>query len=245
MKKVNKKNEPETPKKTIHPWRPCPLGEHWVITHPYRVPPSKTHPQGNLATQRGHCRTNRSKKDHLYKDDIVEMAQRHFEKLSGPPAANDLGFRNQGNKYDGLMRGWTQYWNDVLQPNSPLDADLVKALIASESGFNPKEWNRRKGENAAYGLMQVLNKSVQLLKNPKELKDHFVDLDDGDMTDPNFSICAGIRWLFRKKEILEKRAGCAISWRDVVAEYKATEPDDPKLMPRFDDYYRKLKGTEK
>lgn len=39
--------------------------------------------------------------------------------------------------------------------------------------------------------------------------------------------------------------GCAISWRDVVAEYKATEPDDPKLMPRFDDYYRKLKGTEK
>lgn len=244
MKTTNKKIKSEKPKEKVHPWRPCPIGEHWVITHPYHVRPSKIHPDGSIATQSGHCRINRSKKDHLYKDDIVEMAQRHFKKLSGPPAANNLGFRNRGNKYDDLIRGWTRYWNDVLRPTDSLDPDLVKALIASESGFNPKEWNHLKGDSAAYGLMQVLNKSVQLLKNPKELRDHFVDLDNDDMTDPNFSICSGTRWLFRKKEILEKRVGHPFSWRDVVADYKGTEPNDPKLMPRFDDYYRKLKAVK-
>jgi hypothetical protein len=208
------------------------------------VRPSKTHPNGSVATKRGHCRKNRSKKDHLYKDDIIEMAQRHFDKLSGPPAANDLGFRNRGNNYDRLIRGWTQYWNDILRPQEPLDPDLVKALIASESSFNPSEWNRRKGNEAAYGLMQVLNKSVQLLKNSKELRDHFVDLDNDDMTDPNLSICAGIRWLFRKKQILESKATKAVPWRDVVAEYKGVKPNESKLMPRFDSYYRSLKKTE-
>ena len=84
-----------------------------------------------------------------------------------------------------------------------------------------------------------------MLKNPKELRDHFVDLDNDDMTDPNFSICTGTRWLIRKKEILEKRVGHPASWRDVVADYKGTEPNDPKLMSRFDDYYRKLKEVKK
>ncbi len=81
-------------KKFVHPWRPCPLGEHWVITHPYDVRPSKKHPDGSRAIQHGHCRTNRSKKDHLYKDVIIEIAERHFGRLKGPPAANDLDFDN-------------------------------------------------------------------------------------------------------------------------------------------------------
>ena len=93
--------------------------------------------------------------------------------------------------------------------------------------------------------MQVLNGSVQLLKNPKELADHFVDLDDADMAEPNSSICAGIRWLFRKKQLLEKKAGQPVSWRDAVADYKGVKPDDKKLMPRFDGYYQKLKGAGK
>jgi hypothetical protein len=245
VKKKNKKTKSEKPKKFVHPWRPCPLGEHWVITHPYHVRPSETHPDGGIATQSGHCRTNRSKKDHLYKDDIVEVAKRHFGQLSGPPIANDLEFHNGGNKYDDLIRGWTQYWNDVLQSKDPLDPDLVKALIASESGFKPDEWNHRKGDDAAYGLMQVLNKSVRFLKDPKELQDHFVNLNEEDMTDPNFAICAGIRWLFRKKQIAEANAKHAVPWRDVVADYKGVTPEDQKLMPRFDRYFRMLKNAEK
>lgn len=225
----------------IHPWRPCPLGQHWVITHPYHVRPSQKHPEGQIASQTGHCRSSPSKKDHLYKDDIIEISHRYFSSLVGPPAPNDLGFDNIGNEYDHYIRGWTQYWNEVLNPEDKLDPDLVKALIASESSFNPHAWNHLKGGDGAYGLMQVLNKSVALLKHSKELSNHFVNLSQEDMKDPNLSICAGIRWLFRKKQILESRAKNSVGWRDVIADYKGITPNDKRLMPRFDKYYRLLK----
>ncbi len=229
----------------IHPWRPCPLGQHWVITHRNSVKPSKENPQGGTAIQSGHCRKNPSKKDHLYKDDIIEISQRYFSDLQGSPSSNDLGFGSDNNIYDSLIRGWTQYWNDVLKPKDPLDADLVKALIASESGFKKDAWNGIKGGGGAHGLMQVLNKSVPLLGDAKELNDHFVNLTKDDMKDPNLSICAGIRWLFRKKQIVESRRGNSVAWRDVVAYYKGIEPTDKKLMPRFDKFFKTLKGAEK
>ena len=226
----------------VHPWRPCALGKHWVSAHTRNRISSK----GNPYTQSvgGYCRTNPSHQDHLYKDDIYEVSENHFSKLSGPPAANELTFKGIGNKYDHLIRGWTRYWNDVLQPSDLLDPDLIKALIASESSFNPNAYNGLKGDNAARGLMQVLNKSVQLLKNSKELRDHFVNLDEDDMKDPNLTICAGIRWLFRKKQILESRRKQKVSWRDAVADYKGVKPDEKKLMPRFDSYYNALKGIK-
>lgn len=65
-----------------------------------------------------------------------------------------------------------------------------------------------------------------------------------DMKDPNLSVCAGTRWLFRKKQILEARLKRPVSWRDTVAEYKAISPDEKILMPKFDEYYRKLKGAK-
>lgn len=225
---------------TVHPWRPCPLGQHWVSEHPYHVPPSKKHPEGIVVSQAGHCRSNRSKKDHLYKDDIIEITKRHFAKLKGPPSPNDLGFNGVGNDYDALIRGCARYWNDVLRPSEPLDPDLVKAMIASESSFDPNAWNRKKGMAAATGLMQVINASVRWLKDPTELKDHFVNLSDSDMTEPTLNICAGTRWLFRKKQLAEAIAKHAISWRDAVAAYKGVKPDDKRLMPKFDRYYRRL-----
>lgn len=91
--------------------------------------------------------------------------------------------------------------------------------------------------------MQVLNESVQFLKSPKELQDHFVNLDEDDMTDPNLSICAGIRWLFRKKQILEAKAGKLISWREAIIRYKGGKEGD-KLITRFDEYLSHLKGKK-
>lgn len=219
-----------------HQWRPCPLGKHWVSAH------SRTRESSRgiayVQNVRGHCRTNRSHLDHLYRDDIREIAEKHFSKLTGPPAKDDFEFFDKGNKYDHLIRGWTQYWNDVLKPKDPLDPDAVKALIATESSFNPNAWNHKKGKDGAHGLMQVLNGSVQLLKNPKELRDHFVNLDEDDMTDSNMSICAGIRWLFRKKQILESEAKKPMSWREAIIKYKKAEK---KHIDRFDKYYRRLK----
>lgn len=59
----------------------------------------------------------------------------------------------------------------------------------------------------------------------------------------NFSICAGIRWLFRKKQLAEAKAKRPVSWREAVIEYKHAKPND-KHMARFDDYYSQLKGKK-
>jgi soluble lytic murein transglycosylase-like protein len=54
-----------------------------------------------------------------------------------------------------LIAEWTQYWNQLLNPKIPLDPYLVKALIASESDFNPEAIPPGGGPNSARGLMQV------------------------------------------------------------------------------------------
>ena len=176
------------PAKKVHPWRPCPLGQHWVIAHPKH----KTSKRGRAYVQdvKGHCRENRSRKDQLYRDDIHEVAARHFSKLTGPPALDNFAFKAKGNRYDHLIRGWTRYWNEVLRPADPLDPDVVKALIA-----------------------------VRLLKSPKELRDHFINLNE--------------------KEIADAKAGQPLSWREAIIKYKVASA---KLIGRFDRYLRRLKG---
>lgn len=117
-----------------HLWRPCPLGKHWVSAHSR----TRTSSKGKVYTQnvRSYCRTGSSHLDHLNKDEIQEVADQNFQSLKGLPTQNDLGFKGIGIKYDTLIRGWTQFWNDVLKPSDPLDSDVIKALIASESSFN-------------------------------------------------------------------------------------------------------------
>jgi len=50
-----------------------------------------------------------------------------------------------------------------MNPDVPLDPNLVKALIASESGFEPTQLANKKNSNSARGLMQVTNDSRKLL----------------------------------------------------------------------------------
>lgn len=161
--------------------------------------------------------------------------------------SNPLDFGPAGSEFDSLIRGWTQYWNDVLKSREPLDPDLVKALIASESGFNPRSWNQKRGRNSAWGLMQVRSDTVQFLKNPQELRDHLVNLTNDDMKDPNLNICAGIRWLFRKKTLEEARQKKPVTWREAVRKYKGYDESDPdqRGLKEFDKYFAQLKGHRK
>ena len=80
-------------------------------------------------------------KDQLYLDEIQEISKQHFSYLKNKPCSIDLGFKNKfvdGSQYDDLIAGWTQYWNEIFQPEIFLDPNTVKALIASESGFDLK-----------------------------------------------------------------------------------------------------------
>lgn len=254
MAKLSKKKKIESARKAktpgpapaeSHPWRLCPAGEHWVNSHSLRVPPSEKNPLGSLTTRSGHCRGNPSLKDSLYADEISEIFRENFEKLTGSPSPNNLGFKN-GNDFDSPIRGWTKYWNEVFRPNEPLDPDLVKALIATESGFRSDVVVKvGKTKNRARGLMQVTDESQKILGDPKgELRDHLVHVDQEDMSDPNQNICAGVRWLFRKKQIADAEAKRELTWLEAIQKYKA-EKKGSKLINRVIDYYEKLKADRK
>ena len=248
-KSVNPKSKKLTTAKAqptkAHAWRLCPPGEHWVVSHPLHIPPSEKNPAGSITTRSAHCHGNPSHKDSIYADEIGEIASQNFSSLFGLPTPNALGFKN-GNTYDELVRGWTIYWNEVFKPKEPLDPDLVKALIASESSFNPNVIVKvGKTKNRARGLMQVTDETQKILGNPKgELKDQLVHVDQEDLNDPNLNICAGIRWLFRKKQIADSAADHELSWNEAIQKYKA-EKKGKKLINRVTDYYSKLKEPPK
>jgi len=233
-KKIQKKQlqKPRKRKKTavsdtpVHPWRVCPYGQHQVIEHPRHNPPSKSHPEGSISNVRWYCAHNPSGKDQLYPDEIQEVAAQHFSNLKNIPCPIDLGFKGKGKKYDDLIAGWVQYWNEVLKPDQPLDPNLVKALIASESGFDPNKMYNKKDSNSARGLMQITNDSRKLMDDPTELKDHYITVTKEDLNDPAVNICAGVRWLFRKREIASAvRLKRQATWTEAAEEYKGDLQD--------------------
>lgn len=223
----------------VHPWRLCPAGQHWVRDHNR----SNTHHGVH-----GYCRHNPSGKDHISELEMDEIADRHFGRVKKLPCSKTLKFP-QGGKFDLLIGGWTQYWNEVFEPSEPLDPNLIKAIVATESGFRSRAenpGNRRIGK--ARGLMQITEETWRILKDEHgELKDHFVVLDQGDLLKANQNICAGIRWLFRKRETAAARLKRPVSWIETVAEFKAYLKDfiknpNHKKMKEFIARYETLKN---
>ncbi|MBI4925814.1 MAG: transglycosylase SLT domain-containing protein [Bdellovibrio sp.] len=180
----------------------------------------------------------------MYPEEIKKIADRHFSKLKRKPCQLPLKFPN-GVKYDDLIAGWVQYWNDIFRPKDPLDPNLIKALIASESGFDPTMLTDKKNSNSARGLMQIINQTRKILGNEKgELKDHFLTVTKSNLNDPNINICAGIRWLFQKKLLASSKLKRPATWEEAVAEYKGTLEDwrtgtkkGNKIMKIFQDYF--------
>jgi hypothetical protein len=223
-------------KKEKHKWRICPLGEHWVITHPMKTK------KGNVTTRHGHCAKNKSGRDQIYPDELELIAAKYFSNLTGPPANKFLGF-SQGNKFDNLIRGWSSYWNELFGKVNPIDPDLIKALIASESGFRASiKIKDGKGQGNATGLMQVTDATCKILGDETgELKDHFVNVDENELTNPNLNIAAGVRWLFRKKEIASNKLGREASWQETIVFYKGYKNLNHPQMQKLLNFYNDLK----
>lgn len=203
--------------KEYNPWRVCPTGEHWVRRHDRQ--------KKALEDVDGHCRKNKSKKDILIGDEIDLITTNSLFLNSVPKLApNELGFKGSGSKYDSLISGWTAYWNDLFKITPQLPPSYVKALIATESSFDPNGYNPLNSPNIgpARGLGQITEDTQRSLSgNKKELKDHFVILsDDTDVYDPNKNICANVRWLFRKRETARARLRREPTWEEVLMEYK-------------------------
>lgn len=251
MEDLKKENPP------IHPWRPCPGGHCWVRMHPRQVKPSPKNPSGYTMVD-GHCRINAKKKEMIHLDEISRISEQHFKNLKNKPCPDNLGFKAKnadGRAYDDLIAGWTQYWNDIFQPQERLDPNLVKALIASESGFNKKSSARVPGtkNDRAHGLMQITDSTIRILNDEKgELKDHFIKVNKTEILDPSANIYAGIRWLFHKKRLTSAKLRREATWLEAIASYKAylnemlKNPDViPTGMKNLNDNYEVLKKCKK
>ena len=238
MKKSSRK------KVAVHSWRVCPYGEHPVITHQRHNSASKSHPDGSISIVHWHCAKNPSGRDHLYPDEIQEIANQHFPNIKSKPCSLPLKFKN-GSKYDNLIAGWVQYWNEVLKQDTPLDPNLVKALIASESGFDPGKLANKKNSNSARGLTQITNNTRKLLGGVKGgLSDHLITATKEDLNDPNINICAGVRWLFEKRRLSSAHLKKSATWLETVWDYKGTKrankQDREKIKKIFNNYYEAL-----
>ena len=167
------------------------------------------------------------------------------------PCSSSLGFPG-GAKFDALIGGWTQYWNEVLTPDVPLDPNLIKALIASESKFLPTILADKKDLKSARGLMQITDQSRIAMGNIKgELKNHFVSLSPEELDNPNLNICAGIRWLFNKRSLLSKHLKRKATWSETILDYKgvnstsASKADKTRIKKIFTTLYAKCEKCEK
>ena len=150
------------------------------------------------------------------------------------------GYSN-ADKFDVEIRGWTQYWNEIFSFPDPLEPNLIKALIASESSFHPNtNIPAGKGQGRARGLMQVTDGTMHILSDHHgELSNYLICFDHSKLLNPSANICAGIRWLFRKKVIADSKLGRKSTWIEAVAEYKGVLNQTPAsiVMERFLHHY--------
>lgn len=231
-----------------HPWRICPTGQYYrgaSLVHSY-TRTDGTYVKGHTRSET--CAVNPSGKDQLYPDEIKEVAERNFKNAKERLCAFDLGFNKndqQGSAYDELISGWTKYWNDIFAPKIALSPNTVKALIASESMFDPKILANKKKPASARGLMQITDETRKILADENgELKNHYLTLTRENLNDPSNNICAGIRWLFRKQEIASSLRGKNATWEEAIYEFKslrtAKKERAEELMKRFNGYLASL-----
>ena len=252
-------------KNKVHPWRLCPIGKHYVREHQERIPPSKQHPEGEIIIRHAHCASNplgknkKEIKDILSFEELQRIATTQFARFKNTSNVYVLKYSKE-NEFVEFIRGWVLYWNEVFSAQDLLDPNLVKALIASESSFDPDTINNKNSTKIgpARGLMQLTDYTLQILSgHVAELRDHFIYLSHTTAMDPSANICAGIRWLFQKRAGAKERyakidPNHIVTWDDAVAEYKGVlsgildkdnhHPDPQNKMPIFRSIYEKFQG---
>src|SRR3989338_6988120 len=129
-------------------------------------------------------------------DELSEIFKKHPRDNLIYPAAKKLRTYKDADKYDELIAVWTDYFNKKFNADPKLDPDVVKALIASESKFDPNARNDK-----AIGIVQITITTLAILQNPKgEAKQYlFKNIRQKDLKDPAIEIPLAVRWLFRKR----------------------------------------------
>jgi hypothetical protein len=101
-----------------------------VREHPLHVPLSKKNPSGITVRDRHPRRLPGSYLDSKEIDSIFKKYDR--KDLVYPTPGKLTEYRN-ADKYDDQIAVWTDYFNKKFNVHPPLEPDVIKALIASES----------------------------------------------------------------------------------------------------------------
>jgi len=213
-----------------------------VRTHPRHVAISRKNPTG-ITIVDWHLR--RVPGSTLTASELKEIAKLYHRAGLIYPGSHDLKCRD-GNKYNELTAIWVDYFNKkypVSPPLMPLDPDVVKALIGSESDFKTDPSNPK-----AIGIAQITRDTLKYLQDPEgEAKDFlFKDIRQQDLKDPDIAIPLATRWLFRKRETAASKLGREPTDEELILEYKGllkSKTDYQKsALKKFRENYELLKN---
>lgn len=187
-----------------------------VREHQMKVPKSEKNPDG-FAIRDQHLR--RLQGTYLDSKEIESILKTYDRSDIPFPTKGKLNIYKGADKYDDTIAVWTDFFNKKFNADPPIDPDVIKALIASESSFdsNPKQ-NRK----IARGIAQITKSTLKIVQDPNGEAKSFIfkGIRQKDLADPNVCIAIAVRWLHRKKETATGKLGKAPSHEDIILEYK-------------------------
>lgn len=212
-----------------------------VRSHPMQVPVSKKNPTGTTIRDQ-HLR--RLPGTYLKREDINETFKSHNRQDILYPTAGKISEHKTADDYDELIAVWTDYFNTKLKIDPPLDPDIFKALLASESGFRLHTPENR----IAFGIAQITKQTWTILQEPEGEAKEFIfnDIRQKDLKDPTIAIPMGIRWLMYKSKRAAAKLGRQPTHEEIILEYKgllkSKSEYKKKALESYRKYYGKLKS---
>jgi len=115
----------------------------------------------------------------------------------------------------------------------------VHHILSSEVNDDQKVHPWRRCPVGFHFVKQHAIHTISILGNYSgELTDHFVNIAHEKLFDSSANICAGIRWLFRKKITASSKLGRTATWIEAVADYKGVlKQNNSRLMEIFQHHY--------
>ncbi len=137
-----------------------------VREHPMHVPISGKNPTGETIRDQ-HLR--RLVGTFLDADEISSIFKSYNRKSITYPTRGKLPKYINADNYDDVIAVWADYFNKKFNADPLLDPDVIKALLASESSFNPNPLSNRK---IALGIAQITKSTLKIMLDPNgEIKD--------------------------------------------------------------------------
>jgi hypothetical protein len=211
-----------------------------VRSHPMRVPVSRKNPSGTTIRDE-HIR--RLEGTYLDTTQIVAVFKNYDRKGITYPTKGRLSEYKNSDKYDDLIAVWTDYFNKKFEASPPLDPDVVKALISSESDFREDPLENKK----AFGITQITPATLKIVQDPSGEAKKFIfhKIRQKDLKEPTFAIPIGIRWLFRKRATAIAQLNRAPDHEELILEYKgllqSTSDYKESALRKYRGSYAKLK----